>query len=328
MDSRTLTILLIILASLVVVLLVVCIVLYCIYLRRNRRARDAYRELNDDGIDHHPPRTASSTPGGVLPAFLQEQKDLPAYVVVKPFVPKRRDDMKLEVGDMVTISMVFTDGNVHGFSHSSLSMGVFPLSCLGPAPGQPQRPSLLKRATDSMTTLVNTTPAAPANTPQQPPPPRQRQHEKVMFSMVTPETALDLVAETLTPERRAHYFESLLRDTLASPTPTSSPSVNPLESQLRASMEGAAGSESRSKQAWRKLRVGWKDAVRKELDQGYDKWMEARRDRFDIWQLMAENYGTSGWGTPTATPSESPVESPAVEETDDPITNRTPTGQP
>lgn len=120
---------------------------------------------------------------------------------------------------------------------------------------------------------------------------------KLLFSMVHPEVAMEIVSESLSAERRAHYFETLLRDAKSSPSPKDE-QTNPLESQLRASLEGAAGQESKAKLAWRKLRVGWKEAVRRQLADSYDEWLE-RRERFDIWAFMAENHridnGTNGW---------------------------------
>ncbi|KAJ3149073.1 hypothetical protein HDU89_004075 [Geranomyces variabilis] len=231
------------------------------------------------------------------------QMDLPAYKVVTAFTPKRRDDMRLHVGDRVTISMTFTDGVCHGFNHTTQAMGMFPISCVAVPARKPTSvaSSRGRRAADSSTTLVDT------NTPDNDEhsddaDPRQRpdvghnsnKKGKLLFSMVAPETALEIVAESLSADRRAHYFETLLVETRGT-TPTQERSASPLEAQLRASMEGASGGEPRARQAWRRLRVGWKDAVRKELDVGYEEWVR-RRDRFDIWALMAENYGVAGNG--------------------------------
>ncbi|KAJ3176995.1 hypothetical protein HDU87_004711 [Geranomyces variabilis] len=233
-----------------------------------------------------------------------EQMDLPAYKVVTAFTPKRRDDMRLHVGDRVTISMTFTDGVCHGFNHSTQAMGMFPISCVAVPARKPTSVASSRGrrgGADSTTTLVDTTTPGDdddngdTNAPQRLDfSSNNGKKGKLLFSMVAPETALEIVAESLSADRRAHYFETLLVETRGT-TPTQERSANPLEAQLRASMEGASGGEPRARQAWRRLRVGWKDAVRKELDVGYEEWVR-RRDRFDIWALMAENYGVAGNG--------------------------------
>ena len=49
-----------------------------------------------EGGDEHLPSAYQNIGDGVLPS----------YVVVEDFEPRRRDDMRLRVGDRVTISMV------------------------------------------------------------------------------------------------------------------------------------------------------------------------------------------------------------------------------
>ncbi|KAJ3054080.1 hypothetical protein HK102_011578, partial [Quaeritorhiza haematococci] len=96
--------------------------------------------------------------------------------------------------------------------------------------------------------------------------------------MVPPEQALEIVSESLSAERRAQYFETLLR--------TGGVSDKNVENALKTSMEGAAGDESRAKARWRKLRVGWKELVRQELER---RWAEQPQG-FEIWSFLADNY--------------------------------------
>ncbi|KAJ3161810.1 hypothetical protein HDU86_006581 [Geranomyces michiganensis] len=257
----------------------------------------AYAHLQNEEEDEPETAAVQHQQDDHISAAWTEQQDLPAYKVVTAFTPKRRDDMRLHVGDRVTISMTFTDGVCHGFNHTTRAMGMFPISCVAVPARKPSTvASLRRRANDSTTTLVN------INSTVEPPktPDTSTKKGKLLFSMVAPETALEIVAESLSADRRAHYFETLLvQETRSvSGTPTQERSSDPLEAQLRASMEGASGGEPRARQAWRRLRVGWKDAVRKELDVGYEEWVR-RRDRFDIWALMAENYGGNGWSGST-----------------------------
>ncbi|KAJ3013104.1 hypothetical protein HKX48_005925 [Thoreauomyces humboldtii] len=242
---------------------------------------------------HHP----------AVPSFLSEGDVLPAYPVVKAFEPKRRDDMRLRVGEVVTISMTFTDGVCHGYNHTTKAMGMFPISSVAvlggrdnvqthPIPHHEQPGSTLER-TNSQHTLVTVPDADVEQGEVKGTAPKQG----LQYCMVPPAQALELVAASLSADRRAHYFQALLRDTLATPhpaTPADDTSTSPLEQQLRAAVEGAAGNESRATAAWRTLRVRWKDAVKADLDVGYDEWLK-KKEKFDIWSLVAENYGTPGW---------------------------------
>ncbi|KAI9098254.1 hypothetical protein DFS34DRAFT_620142 [Phlyctochytrium arcticum] len=275
-----------------------------------------------------PGTTAVATPGGQqghlteqLSNFLEDQEGLPSYHVVKAYEPRKRDDMRLRVDDMVTISMTFTDGWCHGYNHTQKTMGMFPISAVAVL----DRKNRSQKPAPARFNSGEPSPPPDSVAPFAPPPSRNNTETKrpeqkksgngggkLIFSIVPPEQAIEIVAESLTAERRAHYFETLLRDakksnsiTSTSPTsphsPNDSTSSNPLEAQLRASMEGASGEESRAKQAWRKLRVNWKDAVREQLQDGYSAWLD-RRNQFDIWGFMADSYrlepgmSGSGWG--------------------------------
>ncbi|KND03129.1 uncharacterized protein SPPG_02190 [Spizellomyces punctatus DAOM BR117] len=237
-----------------------------------------------------------------LPSFLVDQEELPSYTVIKAFEKRKRDDMILTVGDKVTISMTFTDGWCHGYNHTTHTMGMFPISSVAvidrkhskSKPRQASNEEANSPESNSSATL--TSPETPSSVNEVHPPTQKPEKGKLLFSMVPPEQAMEIVAESLSAERRAHYFETMLRDAKATPSPKSE-ELDPLENQLRASMEGAAGQESRAKLAWRKLRVGWKDAVRKQLSDGYDDWL-AQKEKFDIWGFMADNYRVDngeGW---------------------------------
>ncbi|KAJ3054379.1 hypothetical protein HK097_001988 [Rhizophlyctis rosea] len=265
-----------------------------------------------------------------LPSAYQNVEDglLPSYVAVEDFEPKRRDDMRLRVGDRVTISMTFTDGWCHGYNQTTNAMGMFPISNLAIKPKTTAaRRSTTKRSSKGPSTPAATpggvtSPTTPESAtsgsyfpPQPPADQSQKQKGKLLFSMVPVDQALEIVTSSLSASRRAEYFETLLRQTTTTSshhhrstssisTPTTPHSPSPLDSPLspsilspetekglRASMEGASGSETRGKQAWRKLRVGWRDAVEAELQEGYRKWVEDR-ERFDIWGFMAESYKT------------------------------------
>lgn len=60
---------------------------------------------DDDGLQNDSLEDDSLLTGPIA-SFLKEQEGLPSYKVVKPFVPKRRDELTLNMGDLVTISMV------------------------------------------------------------------------------------------------------------------------------------------------------------------------------------------------------------------------------
>lgn len=55
---------------------------------------------------------------------------VPTYVVVEPHVKNKRDEVDLSVGDLITISMTFTDGWLHGVNKTSGLSGLFPLHCI------------------------------------------------------------------------------------------------------------------------------------------------------------------------------------------------------
>ncbi|KAJ3033598.1 hypothetical protein HDV00_006024 [Rhizophlyctis rosea] len=327
MDQTTI----IIIATVSSVLLILLIILLIFILRRRYRkaASRSYVHLEDSSgfatkhkqssvrvIEREEPAVgggeeseeeddleAVSGPAGPdLPSAYQNLEDsvLPSYVAVEDFEPRRRDDMRLRVGDRITISM-----------------GT-------PTPGTPSaQPTATPHGTDATPTTPSASqtsyfpPQPPADATQTTTPQQQTgQKSKLLFSMVPVDQALEIVTSSLSASRRAEYFETLLRQqthrstsSVSSSTgpfsPTSPHPQSPLDSPLmspevdqalRASMEGAAGGETRGKQAWRKLRVGWKDAVKNELQEGYRKWVEDR-EKFDIWGFMAENYRVDGGGS-------------------------------
>jgi hypothetical protein len=90
-----------------------------------------------------------------------------------------------------------------------------------------------------------------------------------------PDEALEIVTN-LDPETRIQYFESSL----------ASPSTSSLRS--KPSKESLNGKE-RAAFHWSKLRVGWRDAVKAELQSSYDVWA-AKRNRNAFWNLMVDNY--------------------------------------
>jgi hypothetical protein len=74
----------------------------------------------------------------------------------------------------------------------------------------------------------------------------------------------------LEPERKMEYFEQLLQ----SPT---------------ASTDGLPTPLTRAQKNWSRLRRGWKDAVKAELQTSFDAW-ETKRNHHAFWRLLVENY--------------------------------------
>ncbi|KAI8818074.1 uncharacterized protein EV422DRAFT_204706 [Fimicolochytrium jonesii] len=241
-----------------------------------------------------------------LPAFLQGNEGLPTYVVIKDARPRKKDEVGLSVGDVMTISMTFTDGWCHGYNHTTRQVGMFHISSiasserhlpkalkpLSPAHSPPLTPppTTINDNTDDADAIL-TPPPLPNNLTSLLPVEQVQRKPGLLMSMVNPETAMGIVSDSISAERRAQYFEATLPEIIRKKS-TSSQS-NP--GSPRPSFDSATRPGiTRAQSAWGVLRVGWKEAVRKELDAGYDEWL-ARRERFDIWALVAENYGRNGW---------------------------------
>ncbi|RKO91069.1 hypothetical protein BDK51DRAFT_35122 [Blyttiomyces helicus] len=250
----------------------------------------------DDFVDvgaqgSNPP---GSPPSASNHAWLTEC-DLPTYEVVQAFEPRKQGDLKLTLGDSITITMTFTDGTCHGYNNTTKAMGMFPISCVK----IPKRKAAkdVSRASSVTRTKSEKRPSPDSETPDD----AARRSStvprwvpegkgKLQVVMVPADKALELVSDSLSAERRAQYFETLLRNEKSDAATTDAETHN----RLRASMEGAA-EESRGKLAWRKLRAGKNEAIKALLADKYEQWA-SRKDRFDIWGFMAESYGPQpGW---------------------------------
>ena len=90
--------------------------------------------------------------------------------------------------------------------------------------------------------------------------------------MIPTTQALDII-NSLPVGRRVQYFEQIGgredSDTLSETTNLST--------------------SSRAKYLWDKLKVNWKDAVKKELDIGFESWSR-RQSRNKFWSIIVENY--------------------------------------
>ncbi|KAJ3349514.1 hypothetical protein HDU91_006377 [Kappamyces sp. JEL0680] len=70
------------------------------------------------------------TPSPELDASPSSEQGITKYVCIKPFTPKKKDDVAMMAGDSITISMTFTDGWAHGNNLTTGSIGMFPISCV------------------------------------------------------------------------------------------------------------------------------------------------------------------------------------------------------
>ncbi|KAJ3281191.1 hypothetical protein HK104_000163 [Borealophlyctis nickersoniae] len=234
-------------------------------------------------------------------AYKDDEGALPSYHVVEDYHPKKRDDMRLRPGDQVTISMPMEYAPINR-THINLALRLSrmggAMAIVDPKRRKTTRAKSMKRTKTSASTKttsssathppdVSLEPASPVSPGLPPPVPEGK--GKLLFSMVPADQALEIVASSLSAERRAQYFETLLRTAHSGSSPLTTPTEEKTDLALRASMEGAAGEESKGKLGWRKLRVGWKDAVRKELENSHEYW-KRQGSKFDIWAFMAENY--------------------------------------
>ncbi|KAJ3035230.1 hypothetical protein HDV00_004138 [Rhizophlyctis rosea] len=183
----------------------------------------------------------------------QNEGSLPSYVVITDFEPRKKDELRLRVGEIVTVSMTFTDGFCHGYNTTTQKLGTFPLASV----------AVLKTGSPStsMTTadqdLSSDSPTTPTNTSS----PSLHITE---YTMVAPEQALEVVTKYLTAERRAAYFESLLR--------TSSMDEGTRE-QFKRAAAGASLQEDVSGDVHQ--------ALLRHLEKGFKRWMDRVEDNRD-----------------------------------------------
>ncbi|KAJ3180830.1 hypothetical protein HDU85_003914 [Gaertneriomyces sp. JEL0708] len=213
-----------------------------------------------------------------------ETKDLPTFRVVKSVKSTRKDEMTLEEGDIVMLSMMFTDGWAFGYNHTAKCSGMFPFHAVAPTtrtePVVSQTSPLSSSSSDihdpnaaglkpkdSACDLSN----GPGLLDPPAPPPKDTEH-KLLFSLLPPTEAMHVVSDALTDERRRWYFH----DTASEGSVSS-----------RDSFEG----ETRAQRAWGQLRSRWREAVQKQLSDGYEEWLRRREEKgFDIWEFVAESY--------------------------------------
>ncbi|KAJ3297918.1 hypothetical protein HK104_011378 [Borealophlyctis nickersoniae] len=174
----------------------------------------------------------------VQDSVMQQDSSLPSYVVVQNYKPKKRDELHLTVGEIVTVSMTFTDGWCHGYNCSTLKLGTFPLSAVAVLQADSRRSTLTTAEADLQG------PTSPSGDPH-----------PIQFTMVAPEQALEVVTKGLSAERRAQYFESLLRD--------ASLDENTRE-QFKSVAEGANNSP---------LKEDVREALLGHLEKGFKRWM-------------------------------------------------------
>ncbi|KAI9205348.1 uncharacterized protein BJ171DRAFT_501827 [Polychytrium aggregatum] len=212
---------------------------------------------------------------------------LPTYVVIEDLFPQKPDQLQLRLGDVVTVSMTFTDGWCHGYNMNTQKLGVFPLKCVAVIDPESKRTIMTAAAqlfgkssrsrTSSNTSASSlrsgaaSSPASPIPlsppyspidpdfSPSYPPlsPSPSLSETPVQFTMVPPEQAMQVVTKSLSPERRAQFFAQILKEQPGMDIDTK-----------RHLQRAAQGLEDQldSEQSWRL-------ALEAHLEKGFSRWM-------------------------------------------------------
>ncbi|KAJ3123432.1 hypothetical protein HK098_001925 [Nowakowskiella sp. JEL0407] len=231
---------------------------------------------------------------------------LQTYVAVKEYKPVKKDELEVNVGDEITPQLIFIDGMSHGFNKTTNKIGVFPISCLGIQQSRPSSPTF--NDVDEINTNNRAT--------------------SVSKALIPPDQAIEILSNSLSIERRLHYFQNLLKSSTTNASdPVILQSVNTLSTQesvvvdpprspptkfeipeSAATMAGIPESlmgrresvQMRAKAAWRMLRNDWRDIVKAELQTRFEESQgeryvplrEAPQQKFDIWQFVSDNFRT------------------------------------
>ncbi|KAJ3320208.1 hypothetical protein HDV06_005452 [Boothiomyces sp. JEL0866] len=238
-----------------------------------------YKKMKDEPIYDYRRRTSIPDAGESfdLSDFGDDQSqettphvpDLPSvtFVCIKDFAPKKKGDIYLHAGDIVSYHMTFTDGMSVGTNHTTGEKGVFPFSYVKRNNFEPE----VNRRTSIDSVPFDLPPLAPEG------------EGRLLFSMVPQDQALEIINNNLTEERRKEYFETgSNHSSTSSFERVSQPSESP-------SMPRLKKPPSKAMLNWDKLRNNWKDAVKAELQSSFEKW-EAKRNQAKFWQLLVDNY--------------------------------------
>ncbi|KAJ1557755.1 hypothetical protein HK096_005543 [Nowakowskiella sp. JEL0078] len=107
-------------------------------------------------------------------------------------------------------------------------------------------------------------------------------------SLVAPDEALKILSNSLSVERRLHYFENLSQ-------PNEDMSDSDLPEYVDADMKKLENVQERAKNAWKILRKDWREVVHAELHTRYENRLNSpitpkAPPKFDIWKFTAENF--------------------------------------
>ncbi|KAI8919665.1 hypothetical protein BC831DRAFT_480530 [Entophlyctis helioformis] len=79
----------------------------------------------------HADRAAAISPDAPAPVVPAEQyESWPRYQAIMPYTATSKGELTLDTGDDVFVSMVFTDGKVHGVAPRTQTAGLCPIACL------------------------------------------------------------------------------------------------------------------------------------------------------------------------------------------------------
>ncbi|KAJ3270173.1 hypothetical protein HDV01_000508 [Terramyces sp. JEL0728] len=256
-------------------ILVIGLFIYISY-KRSRK----YKKMKDEPNSVYDYRRRQSIPdaedGFALSEFGDDQSHeaasyipdlLPVtFVCVKDFTPKKKGDINLHAGDIVSYHMTFTDGMCVGNNHTTGEKGVFPFSYV--KSNNFETESNRRSSIDSHG--IDLPPLAPEG------------EGRLLFSMVPQDQAMEIINTSLPEERRKEYFET-------KSSISSSSSFEKLSLPSDSPMPRLKKPPSKALLNWDKLRTNWKDAVRVELQTSFEKW-EAKRNQAKFWQLLVDNY--------------------------------------